>query len=106
MKSEQDPAHILPPLYVIFTLIGAVRRGVMRRNIWREFRRQDIPLQPRLSFWISLCRQTGLLDGKKKQSNISIPCYRLIHLSWFMLDCGLIYFYPMGVECGIGLFIT
>ncbi len=65
MKTEHEQAQILPPLYVIFTLIGALRRGVERKNIWREFRRQGIALQPRLSFWVSLCREAGLLDGEK-----------------------------------------
>jgi hypothetical protein len=50
-----------PALYVIFTLLNAIRRGMPRKNIWREFRRQGIALKPRLSFWIPLCRQAGLL---------------------------------------------
>jgi hypothetical protein len=66
MKTDHDQAQILPPLYVIFTLIGALRRGVERKNIWREFLRQGIPLRPRLSFWVSLCREAGLLDGEKE----------------------------------------
>lgn len=51
-----------PAIYIIFTLLNAIRRGIERRNIWREFRRQRIALKPRLSFWIALCRQAGLLD--------------------------------------------
>jgi WYL domain len=66
MKSEPGQVPILPPLYVIFTLLSALRRGVERKNLWREFRRQGIPLQPRLSFWVALCREAGLLDGDQK----------------------------------------
>src|SRR5271157_2376023 len=51
-----------PALYVIFALLNAVRRGVPRKDIWREFRRQKITLKPRLSFWVSICRQAGLLS--------------------------------------------
>jgi hypothetical protein len=65
-QSPEEQAKILPPLYMIFTLIGAVRRGVERKNIWREFRRQGILLHPRLSFWVSLCREAGLLERDKK----------------------------------------
>lgn len=54
-----------PAVYIIFTLLHAIRRGSERKNIWREFRRQGIALKPRLSFWLALCRQVGLLkpDG-------------------------------------------
>ena len=52
----------LPAVYIIFTLLNAFRRGIPRRDIWREFRRQGIPLRPRLSFWLALCRQAKLLS--------------------------------------------
>ena len=55
-----------PALYLIFTLLNAIRRGTERKNIWREFRRQKIALKPRLSFWISVCRQAGLLSLENK----------------------------------------
>ena len=51
-----------PAVYIIFTLLNSVRRGMPRKNIWREFRRQKIALKPRLSFWVSVCRQAGLLS--------------------------------------------
>lgn len=52
----------LPALYIIFTLLNALRRGIPRANIWREFRRQGVLLRPRLSFWLALCRSAHLLD--------------------------------------------
>jgi hypothetical protein len=55
-----------PALYLIFTLLHALRRGVERKNIWIEFRRQKIALKPRLSFWISVCKQAGLVSGEDK----------------------------------------
>ncbi|MCI0555607.1 MAG: hypothetical protein L0287_32075, partial [Anaerolineae bacterium] len=51
-----------PVLYVIFTLLNAIRRGIERKNIWREFRTQEIALKPRLVFWIALCKAAGLLQ--------------------------------------------
>ena len=51
-----------PAFYIILTLLTALRRGVPQRQIWREFQRQKITLQPRLSFWIALCKEAGLLD--------------------------------------------
>jgi hypothetical protein len=48
-------------MYIIFTLLNAVRRGIERKNIWREFRRQRIALKPRLSFWVAVCREAGLV---------------------------------------------
>lgn len=50
-----------PAIYIIFTLLNAIRRGIERKNIWREFRRQKIALTPRLSFWIAICRAAGLV---------------------------------------------
>ena len=51
-----------PAFYIILTLLNALRRGIPRKQIWREFQRQKIALQPRLSFWIALCKEAGLLD--------------------------------------------
>lgn len=67
-KSQQYPA-----LYVIFTLLNAVRRGIPRKNIWREFLRQGIALKPRLVFWLALCRQAGLL--KEIDGSIKVTSY-------------------------------
>lgn len=50
-----------PAIYIIFTLLNAIRRGIERRNIWREFRRQGIALKPRWSFWMAVCREAGLI---------------------------------------------
>jgi hypothetical protein len=50
-----------PALYVIFTLLNAIRRGIERKHIWREFRRQGIALRPRLSFWVAVCKEAGLI---------------------------------------------
>lgn len=61
----------LPALYIIFTLLNAIRRNVPRTDIWREFRRQKIALRPRLSFWISLCKQAGLLDEFEGRLRVS-----------------------------------
>lgn len=58
MKSQ---LQVYPALHVIFTLLNAIRRGIPRQNIWREFRRQGIALRPRLAFWIPLCKQAGLI---------------------------------------------
>ncbi|MBI3175253.1 MAG: WYL domain-containing protein [Chloroflexi bacterium] len=51
-----------PAFYLILTLLNALRRGIPQRQIWREFQRQKVTLQPRLSFWIALCKEAGLLD--------------------------------------------
>lgn len=61
----------LPPLYVIFTLLSSIRRGIPRKNIWREFRRQGIALKPRLSFWIPLCKQASLIKESDQQLRVS-----------------------------------
>lgn len=61
----------LPALYIIFTLLNAFRRGMERKNIWREFHRQKIALTPRLSFWIPLCRAAGLLDEVEGQIRVT-----------------------------------
>jgi hypothetical protein len=60
-----------PALYIIFSLLNAFRRGMERKNIWREFRRQKIALTPRLSFWIPLCRAAGLLDENESQIRVT-----------------------------------
>jgi hypothetical protein len=60
-----------PALYIIFTLLNAFRRGIERKNIWREFHRQQIALTPRLSFWIPLCRAAGLLDEYEDQIRVT-----------------------------------
>jgi len=58
-KSETYPA-----IYIIFTLLNAIRRGIERKNMWREFRRQGVALKPRLAFWVAVCREAGLVkDG-------------------------------------------
>lgn len=61
----------LPPLYVIFTLLSSIRRNIPRQNIWREFRRQGIALEPRLSFWIPLCKQAGLIKETDQQLRVT-----------------------------------
>lgn len=61
----------LPPLYVIFTLLSSIRRGIPRKNIWREFRRQGIALKPRRSFWIPLCKQAGLIKETDQQLRVT-----------------------------------
>ena len=50
-----------PAIFILFTLLSAIRRGIERKNIWCEFRRQKIVLKPRLAFWISVCREAGLV---------------------------------------------
>lgn len=50
-----------PAVYMIFTLLNALRRGVPRSRMWLEFRRQKIRLHPRLSFWLALCRSAHLI---------------------------------------------
>lgn len=50
-----------PAIYIIFTLLNALRRGIERKNIWRDFRRQGIALKPRLSFWVALCMEAELI---------------------------------------------
>lgn len=71
MNLSKDPAETLPALYMIFTLVGAIRRGVKRENIWREFRRQKIVLRPRLPFWLSICKSAGLLDERDGRVRIT-----------------------------------
>jgi hypothetical protein len=53
---------IFPAVYIIFSVLNAFRHGIPRQNIWREFRRQGIPMRPRLAFWLALCRQAKLLS--------------------------------------------
>lgn len=67
----QHKPQQLPPLYVIFTLLSSIRRYIPRKNIWREFRRQGITLKPRLSFWIPLCKQAGLLRETDQQLRVT-----------------------------------
>ena len=66
MKSCQaahsPKGETLPAVYIIFTLLNAFRRGVPRKDMWREFRRQKIALRPRLSFWLALCIQAHLIE--------------------------------------------
>ncbi|MBI3175264.1 MAG: WYL domain-containing protein [Chloroflexi bacterium] len=57
------PSESYPAFYLILTLLNALRRGIPQRQIWREFQRQKVTLQPRLSFWIALCKEAGLLDA-------------------------------------------
>lgn len=57
----QSKPETYPAIYIIFTLLNAIRRGIERKNIWREFRRQKIALEPRLSFWVAVCREAGLV---------------------------------------------
>ena len=60
-----------PALYIIFTLLNAIRRGIERKNIWREFRRQKIMLKPRLAFWLALCKEAGLVDEYDNQLGVT-----------------------------------
>lgn len=57
-----SPSESYPALYVIFTLLNALRRGIAQPKIWCEFKRQKVALKPRLAFWITLCKEAGLLD--------------------------------------------
>lgn len=63
--------ELYPALHVIFTLLNAVRRGIERGNIWREFRRQNVALQPRLAFWLALCKQAGLLEEYENRLRVT-----------------------------------
>lgn len=57
----EKESYTYPALYVIFTITQAIRRKIPRNLIWREFRRQHIQLHPRLSFWIAICKQLGVI---------------------------------------------
>lgn len=72
-KPQHSPAlySTMPAIYVIFTLLSAIRRGIPRMNVWREFRRQGIALTPRLAFWIPLCKQAGLLKETDQQLRVT-----------------------------------
>ena len=63
--------ELYPAVHIIFTLLSAIRRGVVRKNIWREFRRQKIALKPRLAFWLALCKETGLVDEYDNQLRVT-----------------------------------
>jgi hypothetical protein len=63
--------ELYPPVHVIFTLLNAIRHGMERKNIWREFRRQKIALKPRLAFWLALCKQAGLVDDYENQLKVT-----------------------------------
>ena len=71
MRRMETQSATYPALYVIFTLLSAIRRGIERKNIWREFRRQKIALKPRLAFWISVCKQAGLLDEYENRLRVT-----------------------------------
>jgi hypothetical protein len=60
-----------PALHVIFALLTMIRRGIDRKNIWREFRRQKIALQPRLAFWIALCKEAHLIDDDDSRLRVT-----------------------------------
>jgi hypothetical protein len=60
-----------PALYIIFTLLNTIRRGMERKNIWREFRRQKIALKPRLAFWLALCKEAGLIENYDNQLKVT-----------------------------------
>lgn len=68
---NQSQSLTYPAVYVIFTLLNAIRRGLERKNIWREFRRQKIALNPRLAFWLALCKAAGLVDDYEGQLQVS-----------------------------------
>jgi hypothetical protein len=55
----QNPSLTYPAVYVIFTLLNAIRRGIERKNIWREFKRQKVSLHPRLAFWLPYANRLG-----------------------------------------------
>ena len=75
--------ELYPAVHIIFTFLSAIRRGVVRKNIWREhlhraaldavqvFRRQKIALKPRLAFWLALCKETGLVDEYDNQLRVT-----------------------------------
>ena len=63
--------ELYPSVHIIFTLLNATRRGMERKNIWREFRRQKIALKPRLAFWLALCKEAGLIDDYDNQLKVT-----------------------------------
>ena len=68
---KQNQSLTYPAVYVIFTLLNVIRRGVERKNIWREFRRQKIALKPRLAFWLAICKEAGLIDDYENQLKVT-----------------------------------
>ena len=68
MKSKPES---YPAVYIIFTLLNAIRRGIKRNNIWREFRRQKIVFKPRLAFWLAVCKEAGLIDDYEDQPRVT-----------------------------------
>ncbi len=71
----------LPALYIIFTLLNALRRGIPRANLWREFLRQKIALRPRLPFWIAVCKGAGLIDDYEGRLRVTRQARRWLNSS-------------------------
>ena len=78
MPSKPEP---YPAVYMIFTLLNTIRRGVERKNIWREFRRQKVALQPRLAFWLALCEQAGLITEYENKLRVARHTRRWLNKS-------------------------
>jgi hypothetical protein len=75
-----------PALYVIFTLLNAIRHGIQRKNIWREFRRQKIALRPRLAFWLALSKEAGLVDYYQRSGPVDENQLRVTRYARQWLD--------------------
>lgn len=67
----QSTPELYPAIHIIFTLLNAIRRGIAKDSIWREFRRQRIALKPRLAFWLAICKQAKLLDETEGQLRVT-----------------------------------
>jgi len=74
-------SELYPAIHVIFTLLNTIRRGIERKNIWREFRRQRIALKPRLAFWMALCKEAGLIDDYDHELRVTRHARRWLNKS-------------------------
>ncbi len=71
LEYNHNMPETYPALYIIFTLLNAIRRGIERKNIWREFRRQKIVLKPRLAFWVAVCQTAGIITQRDGQLKVT-----------------------------------
>lgn len=54
-------------VFIIFTLLSALRRGVPVNQAWRVFHQMGVSI-PKTSFWLALCKQASLLTNHQHPS--------------------------------------
>ena len=49
-------------IFIVFSLLSALRHGTPTSQLWRVFQNLDQSLSPKTSFWLALCRQANLIN--------------------------------------------